>query len=77
VAIRGVEDARTGGARPNLDRATVQRNVSRDNGVTGIVVSGESTYRENTVSLNGATVSTLGGGIDLGHNSCNGTTTCP
>lgn len=56
--------------------STVQRNTARGNTSFGLnLFASGSSYRENTVTDNdGGTVS---GGIDMGSNSCNGTTTCP
>lgn len=55
---------------------TVQRNTLTSNATYGLNLGLAlgATYRENTISGNGATVS---GGIDMGANSCNATTTCP
>jgi len=52
----------------------VQRNVARGS-VTGIALGIGSAYRENVVNDN--TGSSIGGGVNLGDNSCNGTATCP
>lgn len=53
----------------------VHGNVVRSNLGVGIELSSASAFRENTISANsGGTVS---GGVDLGANSCNATTSCP
>jgi hypothetical protein len=52
----------------------VQGNSLRSN-VIGISLSADSAYRENVISNNSS--ATVTGGVNLGDNSCNGTTTCP
>ncbi|MFO0690012.1 MAG: right-handed parallel beta-helix repeat-containing protein [Myxococcota bacterium] len=56
--------------------ATVQRNTMRWNSGYGLRLESQSTYRENTITFN--TLGTVTGtGVNMGDNSCNGTTTCP
>jgi hypothetical protein len=53
----------------------VTGNVINGNGGTGLVFSdATSGYQNNVISGNGATVT---GGTNMGHNVCNGSTTCP
>lgn len=63
-----------------LSTASVQRNVVHGNTGVGIYMFPDAggfvgAYRENVVSSN--TAGTVSSGINLGNNSCNGTTTCP
>lgn len=54
----------------------IRGNVSNNNGGNGInLTHGTSGYRENVVK--GNTGGTIGGGVDLGDNLCNGSKTCP
>jgi parallel beta-helix repeat protein len=55
--------------------STVQRNTVRGNISFGLSLGSQSTYRENTVTNN--TGGSVNGGVNMGDNSCNGTTTCP
>ena len=52
----------------------VRGNFSYGNSGSGLLLGSDSVYTGNVVASNGATVT---GGINLDHNSCNGTTTCP
>lgn len=53
----------------------ITSNVINGNGGTGLVFSdATSGYQNNILSGNGATVTN---GTNMGHNVCNGTTTCP
>ncbi|MBK7952127.1 MAG: right-handed parallel beta-helix repeat-containing protein [Deltaproteobacteria bacterium] len=63
-----------------LSASIVQRNIIRQNGVYGLYLVPEdggtaATYSDNTIAANG--VVSVTGGINMGGNSCNGTTTCP
>lgn len=63
-----------------LSASLVQRNIVRQNGVYGLYLVPEdggtaATYSDNTIAANG--VVSVTGGINMGGNSCNGTTTCP
>jgi hypothetical protein len=52
-------------------RSSVQRSLSRGNtGGEGLSLDATATYRE-------VTTGTVSGGIDMGGNSCNGTSSCP
>jgi len=54
--------------------STVQRNTVRANSGFGLSLSADASYHDNTISGNGGTVNS---GVNMGANSCNGTTTCP
>lgn len=55
--------------------SSVQRNAVRGNDGVGLSMSGSPSYRENVVTNNAG--GTVVGGVDLGSNSCNSTTSCP
>jgi len=55
--------------------SAVQRNTVRSNGQYGLDLDADTAYRENVVVSN--TLGSVDGGLDLGDNSCNGTTSCP
>lgn len=55
--------------------STVQRNTVSANGAYGLLLVSPAAYGENVITNN--TVGTVNGGVNLGSNSCNGTTTCP
>lgn len=56
-----------------------QRNTANDNGGAGMILFGSgvdrSAYRDNVA--NGNSGGSIGGGTNIGGNSCNGTATCP
>lgn len=52
----------------------VQRNSVYGNTGSGVSLGAGAAYRGNVIDANGSTVT---GGIDLGGNSCNGTSSCP
>jgi hypothetical protein len=54
---------------------TVQRNTVRSNGGFGLSLGSISAYRENVITNNSS--GSVLGGVNMGSNSCNGTTTCP
>jgi hypothetical protein len=54
---------------------TVQRNSTRGNGLYGLRLGSDTAYRENTITGNAA--GSVDGGVNMGDNSCNGSTTCP
>ncbi len=57
--------------------ATVIGNSSAFNGCQGLnILGGEVAYTNNVFQINAAG-SISGGGTDMGHNDCNGSTTCP
>ncbi len=55
--------------------ATAHRNTSRENAGIGLRLGSQAGFRENVISSN--TAGTTSGGVNLGDNACNGTTTCP
>ncbi len=57
-----------------LGGSTVHRNTVYSNVLFGLSLISDCSYQENTITNNGSTVS---GGVNLGSNVCNGTTTCP
>jgi hypothetical protein len=63
-----------------LSTANIQGNTATGNGGVGLYLFPEaggfaSAYGGNVVSNN--SVNNVTSGINVGHNSCNGTTTCP
>jgi hypothetical protein len=67
--------ANTGGGLTCTTGCLITSNVINGNGGTGLVFSDTTSgYQNNIISGNGATVT---GGTNMGHNVCNGTTTCP
>ena len=57
------------------ERTALQHNLVRSNGGTGISLSPSAAYLGNTV--NGNTGGTVSSGLNMGSNSCDGTSTCP
>ncbi len=55
--------------------STVQRNTAFRNTGTGIMLGTNAGYRENVINLN--TGGTVSGGVSMGNNLCNGSSTCP
>jgi hypothetical protein len=55
--------------------ANVSGNAVRSNTGNGLSLSSSAAYRDNVI--NGNTAGTVSGGVNMGSNSCNGTTTCP
>ncbi len=56
--------------------STVQGNTVRFNDGYGLrLLFPDAAYRENVITFN--TTGTVIGGVNMGANSCNGTTTCP
>ena len=55
----------------------VQKNNAQNNTGFGMVLDLRATYRENTVGDNTGGTVQENGAIDMGSNSCNGTTSCP
>jgi len=55
--------------------SSVQRNTVRLNTGFGLDLATDAAYTENTI--NGNTAGTVDDGVNMGANSCNGTTSCP
>ena len=55
----------------------LQQNTVRSNGDHGLQINPGTTYRENTVNNNALGTIDSGGGLNMGGNSCTGTTSCP
>ena len=55
--------------------SSVQRNTLRSNGGFGLRLFFDAAYRDNVIT--GNTMGTVYGGVNMGSNSCDGTTTCP
>jgi hypothetical protein len=55
--------------------SNVSGNAVRSNTGYGLSLNSSAAYRDNVI--NGNTAGTVSGGVNMGTNSCNGTTTCP
>jgi hypothetical protein len=75
-AVAGLQIlSNTGDALTCTTGCLITSNVINSNGGTGLVFSGATSgYQNNIINGNGATVT---GGTNMGHNVCNGMTTCP
>jgi hypothetical protein len=59
-----------------IDATVIGNRAGFNNGAGLVVAGGEVGYANNVFRLN-TFGSVLGGGTDMGHNDCNGSTTCP